>query len=448
MEIIVIGAGAAGCLCAIELKRRMPDAGVTVLEAGSRPLAKVAVTGGGRCNITNSFQFIKDIREAYPRGTQLMKRALKRFGPEDTIRWFAREEVQLVCMDDGCYFPKSMDAMEVVRSLQRGMRRLGVTVRTGCRVTKIETAEEYFNAIKSEAPGEGSNAMKAKTTGEGSNSTESGTDGEGFIVTYQEGGRTLSMPTGMVVITTGGSHSADKLSFLPDGLEIVRPVPSLFTFRVDDEGIRSLMGTVVQEAELSIPGSKIRASGTLLLTDWGMSGPAALKLSSYGARFLAENAYKAPVSVNWLGGRNEQMVRGWMAEMTSSCPKKMLAGTSPEGLTARLWEHVLHRAGIRTDMRWAELGSKGANRLASTLCNDTYAIAGRAAFKEEFVTCGGVSLDCIDPSSLESKAYPGLLFAGEVLDIDAITGGFNLQAAWTTGYICAESASKHAGNLK
>lgn len=391
-QISIVGAGAAGCFSAIELKRRLPEARITIHEAGPRPLAKVAITGGGRCNLTNTFENIQDLREAYPRGHQLMKRALRQFGPDETRRWFEEAGVALKTEAGGRVFPCSDDALEIVRTLEREMACLGVRIRCKSRVEDI---------------------------------------------------RPLLQESDAVIVTTGGSPQASGLSFLSAlELQIEAPVPSLFTFRTGEAGIKALMGTVAPRTLLSLPGTSFRANGPLLLTDWGFSGPATLKLSSYAARHLAEKAYRSPLAVNWTGD-NEQSVRQVLGEAAAGNGRKMLANTPLFQLPGRLWEFLLQRSGLRPDLRWAELGSKGLNRLVSTLTNDPYGITGRAAFKEEFVTCGGVALSNLDPGTLASKRHPGLYFAGEVLDIDAVTGGFNLQAAWTTGWICARSVADY-----
>ena len=400
MRIAVIGGGAAGCFCAIGLKRRLPDAGVTVLEAGPRLLAKVSVTGGGRCNLTNSFRDVKRLGEVYPRGEQLMRRALRVLSPEDTQRWFEAEGVRLVTQQDQCVFPASQDAMQVVRTLERCLREAGVRICCNAPVERIERLQE--GGFRLHAPG----------------SPRSDYD--------------------RVVVAVGGS-SRDKLErLLPAGIETTACVPSLFTLKIPDDGLRALMGTVVQQAALSLAGTKFRASGTLLLTDWGVSGPATLRLSSYAARHLAENGYAGTLLVNWLDA-SEAEVRGRIAAAAAENPRKQAAGTPPDGITARLWQHLLGRAALRSDLRWAELGSKGTSRLAAVLTADAYPVAGRARFKEEFVTCGGVALSGVSLNTLESKVCPGLYFAGEALDVDAVTGGFNLQAAWSTGALVADS---------
>ena len=406
-KVAVIGAGAAGCFCAIQLKRRMPRTEVLLYEAGPRPLAKVALTGGGRCNLTNTFAEVQDLRDIYPRGYRLMKRALREFGPEDTVRWFEGESVRLKEEAGGRIFPQSDDALQVVRTLQNALTREGVVLRCNARI----------RAIRPEGP-----AYRLETDGP-------------------------EVQADSVIVTTGGSPKISGMDFLsPLGLRIEAPVPSLFTLKTGVPGIKALMGTVAPDAVLSIPGTAFRAGAPLLLTDWGFGGPATLKLSSLAARHLAECGYQTALAVNWTGS-GEQDVRASLSSLATANAQKMIANTPYPGLPSRLWANLLERSGLRADIRWAELGSKGLNRLVSTLTNDPYQTTGRAAFKEEFVTCGGVSLDEIQSSTLEAKAHPGLFFAGEVLDIDAVTGGFNLQAAWTTGWICARSAAEYLSKL-
>ena len=390
-RIAVIGAGAAGCFCTAELRRLRPEAAIDVYEAGPKPLAKVAVTGGGRCNLTNSFQGIRSLAEAYPRGERLMKRLLKVFSQEDACRWFEAAGVPLVLQEDHCVFPRSQDAMDIVRALLRKMDGAHLHLHTPVR------------------------------------SVMSGLTGHLEVD---------GTPYDAVVVTTGG---APKGLPLLEGLDLewVPTVPSLFTFSIQDPGLRALMG-LVTEASVSLPGTAFKAEGPLLITDWGLSGPAVLKLSSYAARHLAECGYKAPLCVNWTGLREEE-IRESLRGIAKTYPQKQVSNTPPEGLQARLWSYLMGKSGIRADIRWAELGLKGLNRLVATLTQDSYSIAGKTRFREEFVTAGGVALSNLDPASLQCRKYPGLFFAGEVLDIDAITGGFNLQAAWTTGYVAAHA---------
>ena len=411
MNVAIIGAGAAGCFCSIELKRLLPEADVKIFEAGKKPLAKVSVTGGGRCNLTNSFAGIEDLSLAYPRGDKLMKRAFRTFDHQDTWEWFEKEGVRLTLQDDQCVFPKSQDAMEIVNILLRRMRELDIQVHTLHRVERI-------------AAGPSGQA--------------------GYSITFS-GSSVPAFNADAVVVTTGGSPKESGLKMLEGlGLEMVPPVPSLFSFNIPDLQIRALMGTVADDVTVSLAGTKFKASGPLLITDWGMSGPAILKLSSYAARCLAENEYRATLSVNWLGNASEEDVRKRLSGLAASNPQKMMVNCHPEEIPSRLWNLLLRKSGIREDSRWAEAGSKGLNRLCNTLINDSCPIQGKSRFKDEFVTCGGVSLSSINLNTLEAKTHPGLYFAGEVLDVDAITGGFNLQAAWSTGYLAAHSiAASH-----
>ena len=355
-----------------------------MFEAGKKAMAKLALTGGGRCNFTNTFAGVERLEQAYPRGAVLMKRALRVFGQEDTLAWFASEGIPYVVQDDHCVFPRSQDAMQVVRTLERLMRETGVRLLCGSKVEDLRTVLDGYDAVL-----------------------------------LASGGGAIRMLDGM-------------------DISIEKPVPSLFTFNIEDAGLRSLMGVLAPGAVVGIAGTNFKAGGTLLVTDWGVSGPAVLKLSSYAARHLSECGYRAPMVINWMGW-NEQRARDFIAEAVAFCPKRMVANVCPDDLSSRLWRHIISRAGLREDIVWAELGAKGALRLASTLIADCYSIAGKCKFKAEFVTCGGVSLSEVNLSTLESRKYPGLFFAGEVLDIDAITGGFNLQAAWSTAMVASRS---------
>ncbi len=404
MQIAIIGGGAAGCFAAIHIRRSLPDAQVTLFEAAPRLLAKVAVTGGGRCNLTNSFAEVRSMEAVYPRGARLMKRLFKIFDHKAACRWFEAEGVRLTTQDDQCVFPVSQDAMQIVDTLTEGMRRSGVRVHTSHRVCRID-----YN--KTAAPA--------------------------FTLHFSDE-RIAPKIFDRVLATTGGSPKEEGLRMYADlGLNIVSPLPSLFSFCIPDKSLTSLMGTVVENAAVRLVGTKLRAEGALLLTHWGLSGPATLKLSSYAARTLAECGYRAQISINWLGGDNEEDAAGLLSQLASSHPQKQLSSVYPEIFNARLWQHLLLRAGLSSERRWNGLERKGMQRLCAVLTNDVYAMEGKNRFKDEFVTCGGIALADINPNTLEARSVPGLFFAGEVLDIDAITGGFNLQAAWTTGYVAA-----------
>lgn len=403
MNVAIIGAGAAGCFAAIQIKRNNPKANVTVYEAGIKPLVKVAVTGGGRCNLTNSFDGIRSLDEAYPRGARLLKRLFRTFDYNDVYQWFESEGVSLTTQEDECVFPVSQDAMEIVNTLVRLMLILGVKLITRHRVAAIDREAE---------------------------------DGE-YLLTFSHGDVAKA---DAVVVTAGGSPQVRGLEMYEKlGLDIVSPVPSLFSLNLEkNHPMTALMGTVVNDVQARLVGTKLAAFGPLLITHWGVSGPAILKLSSYAARILAENDYKAQVAINWFGQANEAEVTSIITEIAEQNQKKLVSSVWPERFNNRMWCYLIDACGLRQDMRWGELGKKGLNKLVALLTNYTLNIVGKNKYKEEFVTCGGVALSNVNSSTLESKKHPHLYFAGEILDVDAITGGFNLQAAWTMGYVVAE----------
>ena len=388
MRTAIVGGGAAGFFLAINLKEMMPEMEVTIFERSSRLLAKVEISGGGRCNCTNSFASIRDLSAVYPRGHRLMKRLFKTFNYQDAYTWFEQHGIELVTQDDECVFPASQDAHTIINCFLHEARRHGVLIKTQHPIQQLDELADY----------------------------------------------------NYIAVTTGGSPRLAGLGWLSEkGIVMEPPVPSLFTFRIDDKRLQELMGTVVEEAVAYIPGTKLKATGPLLITHWGMSGPAILKLSSYAARELHEQQYQMPLAVNWTC-RNEAEVEKELHRMILMHPQKQLATIRPFNLPSRLWSYLLEKVvGHQAQERWQHIGKKDFHRLVNVLINDTYAIAGRAAFKDEFVTCGGVSLTAVNLSTLSSKLIPNLYFAGEVLDIDGITGGFNFQAAWTTAYTVAKS---------
>ena len=398
LRIAIIGGGAAGYFAAIEAKRCAPDAEITIFEKNSTMLAKVAITGGGRCNLTNSFVQISDAKQAYPRGHKLMKRLLKHFSHTDVYDWFEREGVALVTQDDECVFPASQDSQTVISCLTGLATRLGVRQQCGHSVMDIRrNADDTLHLCFA-------------------NGREADFD--------------------RVAITTGGAPKGEGLQvFARLGHKIEQPVPSLFTFNVADADFLALLGAVVDPVVTSIPGTKFRAEGALLVTHWGMSGPAVLKLSSHAARFLSENNYHTQVAVNWTGITHSSATSEEVAAIVAANAQKQLASVRPFNLPSRLWLYILAKSGLQQRKRWDELGKKGISRLVETLTNDIHTISGKGRFRDEFVTCGGVSLSSVDMNTLESRVCPHLFFAGEVLDVDAITGGFNLQAAWTMGFV-------------
>ena len=391
MKTAVVGGGAAGFFLAVNLKEMMPDMEVVIFERSHHVLAKVEVSGGGRCNCTNSFASVSDLSQVYPRGHRLLKRLFNNFDYRDAYRWFEEHGVPLVTQEDQCVFPQAQDSHAIIDCFLSLARRYHIAIRKGCKVQSLEDVSDFD----------------------------------------------------YVVVTTGGSPKGEGLRWLAElGHEIEAPVPSLFTFSIHDKQLQALMG-VVTDVETMIPGTKLRVNGPLLITHWGMSGPAVLKLSSHAARYLAEHDYQAPLAVRWLS-LSDQEIASLLYEQVATQPKKQLTTYNPFGLQQRLWAYLVLKAlDTRSQIRWVELNKKDVNRLVNVLVNDTYQIAGRAPFKDEFVTCGGVSLKAVNPSTLESKHVPHLYFAGEVLDIDGVTGGFNFQAAWTTAYTVALSITNN-----
>lgn len=404
MEIAIIGGGAAGFFAAINIKRDLRQARVTIYERASRALVKVGVSGGGRCNLTNTFDQIKSLHQAYPRGDKLLKRAFKVFDYNDTYAWFEDNGIALTVQDDECIFPTSQDSQEIIDKFLYLCRFLDIDIATNHKATNIESMGDSFRV---------------------------GFDGRD------------SINADIVIVTAGGQPQKDgfnMLSSLP--IDIVEPVPSLFSLNVDNRSLKDMMGIVVEDVTVSLQSTKIKATGDLLITHWGVSGPATLKLSSYGARYLKERDYKVKIQINWIGITNDLEVLATITDLIDSNSKKMLTSLRPYGLTQRLWTHIITKADISLERRCGELGSKGIKRLVNTLKSDEYQVTGKGSFKDEFVTCGGVSLDNINPDTMECRDCKDLYFAGEVLDIDAITGGFNLQAAWTTGYTASQAIIK------
>lgn len=384
----IVGGGAAGFFLAINLKEMVPDMQVTIFERSSKVLAKVEVSGGGRCNCTNSFAEISDLQMAYPRGHRLLKRLFKGFNHEDAYEWFENHGVELVTQDDECVFPKAQDSHAIIDCFLRLAQRYHIIIGKGRRIQQLDELEGYD----------------------------------------------------YVTVTTGGSPKGEGLRWLAAlGHEIEAPVPSLFTLSINDKQLTALQGLVVDEVTAFIPGTKMKATGPLLLTHWGMSGPAILKLSSYAARWLAEHDYQQPLSIKWTP-LTETEVQEQLHHAMVKKPQKQLTTFCPLQLPQRLWTYLLEKSiGERSRIRWSELNKKDINRLVNTMTNDSYQTSGRGTFKDEFVTCGGIALSSVNAQTLESKHVKNLYFAGEVLDIDGITGGFNFQAAWTTAYTVAKA---------
>lgn len=405
MDVAIIGGGAAGFFAALSCREHHPNARVTLYEKTGKLLAKVKVSGGGRCNVTHACFTVSQLVKHYPRGGKSLKKLFAHFGPQDTVDWFQQHGVALHTEADGRMFPVTNRSQTIIDCLVQEAQRLGVVIRTNTPVQAIYPYESKYQLTV------------------GGRHTE-----------------TNQVAADCVIVATGGSPKLSGLDWLATlGHSIQPPVPSLFTFNMPQETITAMPGLSVDSAIVRIPGSKLVNEGPLLITHWGMSGPAVLKVSAWGARTLNECDYRFPVQINWLGRANEEAVRSDLLRQLPEMGKRKTANKNPFGLPQRLWLYFLARAGVNPDTPWAEVSKKSRNILLSVLLNDTYTVSGKTTFKEEFVTCGGVSLSDVNLHTMESKVCPGLYFAGEVLDIDGVTGGFNFQAAWSTGYV--------AGNL-
>ncbi|MEQ9266609.1 MAG: NAD(P)/FAD-dependent oxidoreductase [Balneolaceae bacterium] len=400
MQVAVIGGGAAGFFSALSAKAHHPRAQVTIYEKTDKLLSKVKVSGGGRCNVTHSCFKISELVKFYPRGEKPLKKAFGVFSPTDTISWFQERGVELKTEADGRMFPTTDSSQTIIDCLMKECHSMGIGIKTKSNIKSLVPTKE------------------------------------GFVLTFKNG---ETKTVQKVIVATGGSPRPEGFNWLRDlGHSIEEPVPSLFTFNMPEEPIKELMGVVVNPATVRVMGTRLKNTGPLLITHWGMSGPAILKLSSFGARVLNDLEYRFKVLVNWTGDRSEQDIREVLAVTVYQHPKKKVFNVNPFGLPGRIWDFLLKKIEVSETMIWDNIGKKNLNRLVHILMNDEYSIEGKTTFKEEFVTCGGVSLQDIDIKTMQSKQVPNLYFAGEVLDIDGVTGGFNFQAAWTTGFIAGK----------
>jgi len=405
-EFIVIGGGAACFFGAIAAAEAYPNARVTILEKNNSVLNKVRISGGGRCNVTHAcFDHRKFVKQ-YPRGESFLRPLLKTFDAEATVQWFERRGVRLKTEPDGRMFPVTDSSQTIIDCLLGEARRLNISVRTSCGVQSLRWEEPHWHLRLSN-------------------------------------GDTLRADR--VLLAVGGYPQAPSYGWMP-GLEngaLVPPVPSLFTFNTPENPLLALAGVSVPDALVKIPSCKLEYRGPVLITHWGFSGPAVLKLSAWAARELAACQYRFELRLNWLPALNENQIREQLQAFRNTHPKKAVHTQALFNLPNRLWAALAVESDITETVRWGELPAKAQNRLINLLTNSTFSVTGKSTFKEEFVTCGGVDLSAIDPLTLESRTHPGLFFAGEVLDVDGITGGFNFQNAWTTGFV----AGKNLGSL-
>ncbi|MEO1682305.1 MAG: NAD(P)/FAD-dependent oxidoreductase [Cyanobacteria bacterium J06631_12] len=412
LNIAVVGGGAAGYFGAIAAAAAHPEHRVTLYEAGSQPLAKVRISGGGRCNVTHHCFDPAQLVQNYPRGGKALRGAFSRFQPKDTVDWFASRGVKLKTEADGRMFPVTDDSATVIACLSRAAERAGVQVKTRSPIVGAVWHGEWFELT-----------LKSQQT----------------------------VRCDRLLLTTGSSPAGHRIA-RNLGHTLMPPVPSLFTFNVADKRLHQLSGVAVNPVavRLKLEGTESRRArnaakalsqrGPLLITHWGFSGPAVLKLSAWGARLLHERKYKAQLVVNWLPDRSEAQLSDTLQQMKQAHGRRAIATHSPlAGLSKRLWQYLLLRLDMDASQTWATLSKKQLNRLVQTVARSTFDITGKGVFKDEFVTCGGVSLKEVDFKTMESRLIPGLYFSGEILDIDGVTGGFNFQSAWTTSWLAGQA---------
>jgi len=401
IKVAVIGGGAAGFFTALSVKEHNPSAKITLFEKTTKVLTKVKISGGGRCNITNAVTDLEILCGAYPRGGKQLRNSFFKFDTTDTQQWFESRGVSLKTEIDGKVFPVSNNSQSIIDCLMN-------------QAKKSEIVIEYNSAIKS--------LVKKDLQ---------------WLLYIQN--KIQPQIFDYVVVASGGSPKRKGFEWLLNlGHSISPPVPSLFTFNMPNESITQMMGVTIEQAKIKIKGTSIETKGPLLITHWGMSGPAILKASALGARILNDLDYTFEIEINWVMERNTEVLFLKLQEFADQYPQKTLLKKKGFLLPNRLWQYLIKKSGIPLDKKWCELGKKKIRHLVELLSSDTYSVVGKTTFKEEFVTCGGIKLKNVDLKTMQSKSCPNLYFAGEVLDIDAITGGFNFQAAWTTGFIAGK----------
>jgi len=398
-RILIAGGGAAGFLAAIACKEADPSLRVTILEATAHPLAKVRISGGGRCNVTNACFEPRELAKRYPRGGRELLGPLTRWGPRETVAWFEARGVQLKAEGDGRMFPVTDDSATIVDCLIRNCEDSGVELLTRCGLRGLARRE----------------GQKI-----------------GFVATLSTG---ESLDAARVLIATGGTRGSAGMTIGASMGHTIEPlVPSLFTFHCDEPLLRGLEGLSVPVVRVRVPGTRLASEGPLLVTHWGVSGPAILKLSAWGARELHAAGYAFPIQVNWVSPNTPDEVELTLADFRGAHPRRQISTSNPFGLPSRLWERLVSSSGIPPATVWTSLSNIALRALGGCLHSGKFEIKGKSLNKEEFVTCGGVRLREVDFRTMESRIQRGLHFAGEVLDIDGVTGGFNFQSAWTTGW--------------
>ncbi len=414
-KIVVVGGGAAGFFCAIQIAELHPQWEIIILEKSNKLLSKVKVSGGGRCNVTHACPDVEVLLTKYPRGARFLKKAFYQFATKNTIEWFAKNGVTLHTEKDGRMFPTTNSSDTIIDCFLRKVHQYKIQVLTQHEVVDIvqmdmETAKPNHTILN-------------------------------FTISLQ--GREPILADA-VCLATGGMLKSDRLKWLTHfGHTIVDPVPSLFTFNTVDKKITTLMGVAVDKASIQWKGNKNLEIGPLLITHWGISGPAAIKLSAWCARDMAATTYEGSILINWTPGFNESTLKMEWINFRMDFGKREMGSKNPFDLPQRLWHFLLQEAGVVLTTKWGDLKSANQQTLIQLLTRYTLEIKGKTTFKEEFVTCGGVDLKDIDAQTMESKLIPGLHFAGEMMDVDGITGGFNFQHAWTSGWLAAH----HMGQM-
>jgi predicted Rossmann fold flavoprotein len=405
-RLIVIGGGAAGFFCAVNAARMDPSLIVTIVEKSSKLLSKVRVSGGGRCNVTHACFEISALVKKYPRGANFLKKTFHQFNTTHCIRWFEERGVKLKTEPDGRMFSITDTSQTIIDCLLKEANKFGVEILMNAEVSSIKR----------------------------------GPEASGFVLQLSAN---RQLTADFICIASGGYPKSSMFKWLTDlGHSIEEPVPSLFTFNMPGNSITQLMGVSVEKVLVKIVGSKLMDEGPLLITHWGMSGPAILKLSAWGARELAVKSYHFTIVVNWVAGFNEQSLREKWQVIRNERSAQKISNRNPFNLPSRLWLFLLNESGVNADIRWADLPAKEQNRLIKNLAAHEFEVKGKTTFKEEFVTCGGIKLSEVDANTMQSKVVPNLFFSGEILDVDGITGGFNFQHAWTSGWIAARSISE------
>ena len=400
-NVAVIGGGAAGFFAAISVKTHHPLAIVTLFEKSSKVLSKVKVSGGGRCNVTNANNDITSLCNAYPRGGKELKNIFYRFGPQDTQNWFEDRKVSLKAEPDGRVFPVSNNSQTIIDCLMEECKKKKISIYYKKSVRNLKKIQSQWTLSFNYS----------------------------LVTNRYES----------VIVASGWSPKLKGFDWLKNiGYSIVNPIPSLFTFNMPNESIIDLMGLVVKDVKIKILGTKIETVGPVLITHWGMSGPVILKASSIGARDLFESDYCFNIEINWLLESNTELLYKRLEQFSLSFEKKTVINKNPFPFPNRLWQFLVSKFGVPTNKKWGELGKKKMRHLIELFTKDSYSVSGKTTFKEEFVTCGGVALSNINVNTMESKIHSNLYFAGEVLNIDAITGGYNFQAAWSTGFVAGK----------